>query len=82
MKNLSEYICHKNNRNAEKKCASGYENLEKNEGGYRELFERVGTGVLWIPGGESAIYLWKETKENMHVVNRLTRTGQKTVPPF
>lgn len=52
MKNVSEYICHKNNRNAlkKKKCLWLGESGKIEEEGYRELFERVGTGGLFSPG--------------------------------
>lgn len=41
------------------------------EEGYRELFERDGTSGLWSAGRVTAIYIWKETKRNTHIVNRL-----------
>lgn len=52
------------------------------EEGYRERFERIGTGVLWSPGRGSTIFLWKETKRITNIINRLKYTVQRVVPPF
>lgn len=83
MKNVSEYICHKNNRNAEKERYLWLRESGKiEEEGYREIFERIGTVVLWGPGSGSKIFIWKETKRIANIMNRLKCTVQRVVPPF
>lgn len=65
-----------------KRCLWLRESGKIEEEGYRELFERIGAGVLWSPGRGSTVFLWKETKRIAYIMNRLKYTVRRVVPSF
>lgn len=52
----------------EKRCLWLRECGKNEERGYREPFERIGTGVLWSPGRGSIVFLWNETKRIANIM--------------